>query len=161
MIALGCDISTRKIAVAGIREDGSLVTRALELSPDARGARRLVGARLTAYAALGGHAGEAAVIVIENPYNRGFKGTPGMALLGVAFVCIEAAQSACPGAVVMDCPPATWRKSVLGHGRADKDDAVRFAAGLGYDGNDLDIAEALCIAQHGWERWHASQTVAA
>lgn len=149
MIALGIDISTKKIAVAGIREDGSIVTKGFELDPKARGARRLVGARLTAYAALGEHDREAAIIVVENPRTRGGD----MGLLGTAFVVVEAAQAACTNVVVMDVYPASWKKAVLGYGRADKLDALRFAHGLGYVGGDDDIADALCIAQLGWMRW--------
>jgi hypothetical protein len=155
LIALGCDISTRKIAVAGIREDGSLVTRALELSPEARGARRLVGARLTAYAAFGGHAGEACACIVENPLNR----RPNMQLLGVAFVVIEAAQAAMPGCVVMDAHVGTWKKEALGDGRggADKAEVMAHAVGLGYTGTDQDVADALCMADAAWGRWHRAQ----
>lgn len=150
MISLGIDVSTKKIAVAGIRSNGSVVTRALELNPDHRGARRLVAARTTAYAALGGHAGEACIVVIEEPWHR-HNSAP---LLGVAYVVIEAAQASCPGAVVMDVKPASWKKDVLGHGRAGKDDALEFAERYGYAGGDDDIADALCLAQLGWDRWN-------
>lgn len=149
VIAVGVDISTKKIAVAGVREKGSLVTRALALDPSMRGARRLVAARTVAHAALGEHAKEAAIIVVENPMHA----RPNMGTLGIAFVVIEAAQSACPGAVVMDCPPSVWKKQILGHGRADKSDALAFAHSLGYSGDDDDIADALCLAQLGWVRW--------
>lgn len=154
MIALGIDVSTKKIAIAGIRDNDTIVTKALELNPKARGARRLVGARLVARAALSGHASEACMVVVENPMHA----RPNMGTLGIAFVVIEAAQAACPNAVVMDCPPSTWRKSVLGHGRADKDDALRYVKRYGYLGNDDDIAEALCLAQLGWDRWNAATT---
>jgi Holliday junction resolvasome RuvABC endonuclease subunit len=152
MVSLGIDISTRRIAIGGIRDDNTLVTKMLELNPAARGARRLVGARMTAHAALGAHAGEALVIVVERPNHR----SNGMALLGLAFCVIEAAQAACPGAIVMDCPPSTWKAQVLGHGHADKQAALAFAADLGHETNDDDVADALCLAEYGWARWRAS-----
>lgn len=152
MIALGIDVSTTKIAIGGIREDVSLVTKALELDPNARAARRLVGARLIAYAALGGHAGECCACVVENPLNR----RPNMQLLGVAFVVIEAAQAAMPGAIVMDAHVGTWKKEALGdgHGGASKDEVMAHAIALGYQGDDQDIADALVMADCAWGRWH-------
>ncbi len=159
MISLGVDISTKKIAIAGIRrgvKGFTLVTRSLDLSPDARGARRLVGARMIAYASLGGHNTEAAIIVVEAPINK----AQNYELLAIANVVEEAAQSACQGAVVMSCPPATWKLAVLGRGNATKDDALAFAHGLGYVGDDDDIADALCLAQLGWNRWDTRRAAA-
>lgn len=154
MIAIGCDVSTRKIAVAGIREDGSLVTRALELDPNARGARRLVGARMVAYAAFAPHVAECCACVVENPLVR----RADMRLVGVACVVIEAAQSAMPGAVVMDVHVGTWKREVLGdgHGGAPKSEVMAHARGLGYQGDDQDIADALALATCAWERWHGA-----
>jgi Holliday junction resolvasome RuvABC endonuclease subunit len=152
VIALGIDVSTKKLAIAGIREDGSLVTKALELDPNARAARRLVGARLVAHAALGGHAGECCACIVENPLNR----RPNMQLLGVAFVVIEAAQSAMPGAIVMDAHVGTWKKEALGdgHGGATKEEVMAHAIALGYEGQDQDIADALVMADCAWGRWN-------
>ncbi len=154
MIALGIDVSTRKLAIAGVRDDGSIVFHALELSRKARGARRLVGARTAAYGALGAYRTEACVIAVEVPIIGGRANN--RELLAVAYSVVEAAQAACPDAVVMDVPLSTWRKAVLGRGNADKDDALRYAAGLGYHGDDVDLAEALCVAEYGWGRWRAA-----
>jgi Holliday junction resolvasome RuvABC endonuclease subunit len=155
MVALGIDCSTRKLAVAGIREDGSIATHALELSPTARGARRLVGARTVAHAVLQPYAGEACACVIENPLNR----RANMQLLGVAFVVIEAAQAAMPGCVVMDAHVGVWKREALGdgYGGADKALVMAHARGLGYEGDDQDLADALTMADCAWGRWHRAQ----
>jgi hypothetical protein len=158
MIALGIDVSTRALAIAGIRDDdatppGRIVTSKLELDRKARGARRLVGARLAAHAALSGHATEACVIAIEVPIVGGRANNK--ELLAVAYVVVEAAQAACPNAIVMDVPLSTWRKDVLGHGNADKAAALVYAMDLGYTDGDDDLAEALCVAEYGWGRWRA------
>src|SRR3954453_3939708 len=150
MIWLGIDVSSKRLAIAGIRDAGGIVTKALELDPKARGARRLVGARTVAHAALGGHANEAAVIAVEAPIAHGANNN---VLLGIAYVVMEAAQSACPGAVVMDVVPPTWRKAVLGKGNATKIHALDYADQLGYQGVDDDVAEALCVAAWGRGRW--------
>lgn len=155
LIALGCDISTRKIAIAGIRENGSIATHALALDPTARGARRLVAARETAFAVLKPYAGECAACIVENPLIR----KPNMQLLGVAFVVIEAAQAAMPGAVVMDAHVGTWKKEAFGDGfgGADKALVMAHAASLGYDGDDQDIADALAMADAAWGRFNRAQ----
>jgi hypothetical protein len=156
LIALGVDVSTRALAIAGIRDDDrrSIVTRKLELNPKARGARRLVAARTVAHAALGGHATEACVIAIEVPIIGGRANNK--ELLAVAYVVVEAAQAACPNAIVMDVPLSTWRKHVLGHGNADKAAALAYGTELGYTDGDDDVAEALCVAEYGWGRWRTA-----
>jgi Holliday junction resolvasome RuvABC endonuclease subunit len=155
MLSIGIDVSTRKLAVAGIREDGGIATHALELSPTARGARRLVGARTTAHAVLSSYANDCAACVIENPLNR----RANMQLLGVAFVVIEAAQAAMPGAVVMDAHVGVWKREALGDGfgGADKALVMAHARGLGYEGDDQDLADALAMADCAWGRWRRAQ----
>lgn len=147
------DVSTRKIAIGGIRDGGKIVTSVLELDPDARGARRLVGARLTAFAAFGAYRTECGACAVEIPLIK----RADLRLLGVAAVVLEAAQAAMPGTVVMDVPVARWKKGALGdgHGNADKAEVMAHALTLGYQGSDQDVADALVIADYArglWER---------
>lgn len=153
MIALGCDVSTKRLAICGIRDDPqrSIVTHALDLDPKARGARRLAAARTIAYGVLGAYTREACVIAVEEPFGRG---RGGRELRGIAYVVLEAAQASCPNAAVMDVALGTWRSAVLGDGHAGKTEAFDHAAGLGYLGDDDDLAEALSVAEYAWQRWY-------
>jgi Holliday junction resolvasome RuvABC endonuclease subunit len=154
VLCVGVDVSTKALAVGGIRADRSITVSRLELDPKARGARRLVGARSTAYGVLSAFAADVAVIAVEVPIVGGRANNK--ELLAVAYVVVEAAQAACPGAIVMDVPLSTWRKDVLGRGNADKHDALWHVEKFGDMGDDHDIAEALCVAEYAWQRWDAA-----
>lgn len=149
MIALGVDVSTKKIAVAGVREDGALTLHALALDHTRRGARRLAEARAAAYAVLAGYSHDCCTVMVEEP-----AGGQVRELLRVACVVAEAAQAALPGALVWTVGQSVWKRELLGHGHAGKDMSLAFAAGLGYTGTDDDLSDALCLAQLAWDRWN-------
>jgi hypothetical protein len=149
MIALGVDVSTKKLAIAGIREDSTLTLHALSLDHTRRGARRLAEARSTAYAVLNGYSHECCTVMVEEP-----AGGEVRELLRVACVVAEAAQAAVPGALVWTVGQSSWKKQLLGHGHAGKPVTLAFAHGLGYTGDDDDLGDALCMAQLAWERWN-------
>jgi Holliday junction resolvasome RuvABC endonuclease subunit len=151
MIALGIDVSTRKLAIAGLREDGTITHHALSLDPDRRGARRLREARTTAWAVLDGYRlQDVCCVVVEIPWAAN---KSNFALLAIAGVVMEAAQAALPQAVILDVPTPSWKSETVGHGNATKLEVGDHAAGLGYDGSDQDVADALCMAQMAWDRW--------
>lgn len=151
MIALGVDVSTKRLAIAGLRADGSITSHALSLDPNRRGAHRLREARTTAWAVLDGYRlQEACAVVVEIPWAAN---KSSFALLSVAAVVLEAAQAALPGAVVMDVPTPTWKLETVGHGNATKAEVMGHVRGLGYEGEDQDVADALCMAQVAWNRW--------
>lgn len=148
MIALGCDISTRKLAFGGVRDDhaASITTHVLALDYTRQGAMRLREARAAAFGVFSGYQAECCTVMVEEP--------PRGDLMRLACVVAEAAQAAIPGALVWQPGPTVWKKELLGHGHAGKPIAVAFAQGLGYDGNDHDVADALCLAQLAWSRWN-------
>lgn len=151
MIALGCDVSTKKLAFAGLREDGSITSHVLSLDPNRRGAHRLREARTTAWAVLDSYRlQEVCAVVVEIPWAGS---SPSFSLLGIAAVVMEAAQAALPGAVVLDAPTQVWKRESVGHGNASKGEVADHAAGLGYEGGDQDVADALCMAQAGWNKF--------
>lgn len=150
MIALGIDVSTTKLAIAGVREDGSLTWHALPLNPDNRGARRLRAAREAGWAICDSYRKEASAVVVEIPWASG---KSSFSLLAIAAVVMEAAQAAIPNAVVMDVPTPTWKLETVGHGNATKAEVMAHVRGLGYEGDDQDVADALAMAQCAGERW--------
>jgi len=151
MIALGIDVSTKKLAIAGLREDGSITHHVMMLDPDRRGARRLREARTTAWAVLDSYRlQEVCCVAVEIPWAAN---KSNFALLAIAGVAMEAAQAALPGAVILDVPTPTWKSETVGHGNATKLEVADHAAGLGYEGGDQDVADALCMAQLAWDRF--------
>jgi Holliday junction resolvasome RuvABC endonuclease subunit len=152
VISLGADVSTTKIALAAIDEHGAITTCCVPVE-DARGARRLMQVRAAATAAIPGRFPEIAVAAVEIPWA---KGASSFALLSVAAVTLEAIQDAAPGAVVLDVPTSVWKLDSVGHGNASKAEVMEHARGLGLEGDDQDLADALCLAQGVWERWHAA-----
>lgn len=149
LVCLGIDVSSTKIAVGAIREDGSIAYHAAAL-PLGAGARRLLTGLEATRAVLHPYRAVAAVIVVEIPWASG---ASSFALLSMAGVAMAAAQQACPGAVVTDCPTPTWKLESVGRGNATKQDVMVHAHALGYTGVDQDVADALCMAQCGWVRW--------
>lgn len=160
MIWLGIDVSSRKLAIAGIRESGSITYHAIPIAAGTAGARRLREARDATWAVMGAYRDDGATVTVEIPWASS-KGGSSFVLLSIAAVALEASQAAIPGAVVMDVPTSSWKMESVGYGNASKDDVMRHAAGLGYAGADQDVADALCIAQCGMERWLASDGAAA
>jgi Holliday junction resolvasome RuvABC endonuclease subunit len=149
MIALGADVSTKKIALAALRDDGTFKLHNIAVI-DARGARRLMQVRAAVRVAVMGRFPETAVAAVEIPWAAS---ASSFSLLAIAAVTLEAIQAAVPGAVVLDVPTQTWKKDSVGHGNASKADVLAHAQGLGYQGDDQDSADALCMAQGAWERW--------
>lgn len=149
LVCLGIDVSSTKIAIGGIREDGSIVYHAAAL-PLGRGARRLLTGLEATQTVLHPYRATAAVIVVEIPWASG---SSSFALLSMAGVALAGAQRTCPGAIVTDCPTPTWKLESVGRGNATKADVMAHAHALGYTGVDQDVADAVCMAQCGWARW--------
>lgn len=146
MIALGCDVSTKKVAIAGIREDGTQTHHTLLLDHNQRGARRLVEARSVAFTVLRGYRAECHSVMVEEAWKGDIQ--------RIAIVVSEAAQAALPGALVWTASPGMWKRETIGDGAATKDVVMAAAQGLGYEGRDQDLADALVMAQCAWERWN-------
>lgn len=145
MIALGIDLSVRKLAIGGLRDDGTLTHHAFALDASLRGADRLVSLRRIAVAGLAPYASQAHVVLVEDVW-RG-------ELQRMAAVVEEAAKSTIPGAMVICLRPSQWKVWAIGHGDATKDALMAHAHRRGYDGDDQDIADALCMASGASERW--------
>lgn len=91
--------------------------------------------------------------VIERPFGYGSRI---YTVQGLAFTAhTVCAEHGIPRAEVS---PPTWRKAVLGNGRAKKADAIKWARERGHEPETDDEAEALCILAwavrgvHGQER---------
>ena len=154
MVSLGIDPSTQKIAVAGLDEDGSVSHQVFYVPGDVAGARRLRYIRQVLAVELRQWP-TVPVIVVEIPWSPRSRGTS-FSLLASAAVIMEAAQYAHHDAVVLDTPTASWKDDSIGDGRASKQDVMTHAIGLGLEVDDQDVADALCMAQAGWVRWHAA-----
>jgi Holliday junction resolvasome RuvABC endonuclease subunit len=150
MIAVGLDVSTRRIAIAAVTDEVRRV-QVVELDARERGARRYMQARAAVRAAIEHKFRDATVFGVEVPF------TPhqNQALMGLAAVSLEAVQAAMPYAVVLDLNTGTWKKDTVGHGNATKDQVAAWALGLGYDGDDQDVCDAIGVAVCARERWLA------
>lgn len=152
MIALGFDISTSKVAIAGITDQGDIQTHAVHVPAGHVGARRLCVLRSALASSLvASRWQDACIAVIEIPWAAG---DSSFALLSATGVVMETVQHAFPGAVVMEVPTPSWKLETIGRGSAPKSDCMAYARIRGYDGDDQDIADALCMAACAWSRWH-------
>jgi hypothetical protein len=149
---LGIDPAAGKgVALAWI-DDGGINHRLLDVSGEV-GARRLGDIRRMVRAELVAMppAFLPACVVVEIPWSR----PPNFALIGSAAMCLEAAQDAAPGAVVMEVPTQNWKREAGLPGNAGKPAVMALAGRLGYRGDDQDVADALVmalVAQRRWER---------
>lgn len=159
MLALGIDISTRKIAVVGITERGDLHTHAIGVPAGRTGAQRLCVMRTVLASSLKAERWQdTCVALVEIPWAAG---SSSFALLSATGVVLETVQAQFPGAIVMDVPTPSWKRETVGHGMAPKQDCMTYAQGIGYDGTDQDLADAACMASAAWGRWHAQVGTAA
>lgn len=148
MLAMGVDISTRKIALAGLAYDGTLHTHAVHLPTADRGARRLSVARSILTQSLKAPKWQdTVVVVIEVAW-------PGFVLLSMTAVVMETVQTAFPGSIVSEVSAGTWMKETVGHGKASKPEYIAFAQAQGLETDDEDLAAATCMAVCAWERWN-------
>jgi Holliday junction resolvasome RuvABC endonuclease subunit len=149
VIALGIDPGSRRTAVSGLTDAGAVTSRVLAIPADLRGARRLVHARNVLAAHLAEHR-DVAVVAVEIPWGGA---RSSFVLLSLAGVILEAAQTAHPGAVVLELTTGEWKRETVGHGAATKEAVLEHAHGIGLVGDDQDAADALCMAQAAFERW--------
>jgi hypothetical protein len=159
LLYIGVDVATTKLAFASINSTGELSDRVIQLVAGVRGARRDMGAaiatrRLLAPVDAMGN-GTIACIGVEVPVGQGTE------LPGLGRVVAAAAQEAVPAATVFHVNVGTWKKSTVGAGNATKDMVARHAAELGYVGDDQDVADALCVAEHVRGLWVRSTREAA
>ena len=149
---LGCDVSTKKIALGVLRYDGRVDWDTIRLPPDLKGAQRNRVARGLLLDALDARWTGIDAAVIETPWAGGSASS--WSLLSLAAVCAEAVQTARPGCIVLEYTAGTWKKDTVGHGNATKDEvSAHVAAAHGYTGGDQDVADALCMAECARERW--------
>lgn len=153
MIALGIDPSTKRVAVAGLHENGEVSHQVFRVPADLRGARRLRYIRILLEVELRQWQHVQAVVV-EIPWSNPKGPTGNFALMSVTGVLMEAAQAAHHGAAIYDLPTQSWKKDSVGKGNASKTEVMTHAIGLGLDVDDQDVADALCMAQAGWVRWN-------
>lgn len=149
MIAVGVDVSSKKLAFASVDTDGPHKVSVWPLT-EKEPARLFAQARSVAMATTRRFPG-AYIFAVEIPYtpHQNFK------LMGVAAVVVEAIQSSCPGAVVLDVSTGAWKKETVGFGNATKDHVLAHARAQGYEGDDQDVADALCVAEYAREVWLA------
>lgn len=152
LTALGIDPSSKKIATAGLDEDGNITTRLLPVPAALRGAQRLAYIRSALSVQLSQFR-DVAVIVVEIPWAHP---RPSFVLLSIAGVILEAAQSTHPDVEVLGATTGEWKLATVGKGNASKADVLGHAHGRGYFGEDQDIADALAMAEMGWGRWHGA-----
>jgi Holliday junction resolvasome RuvABC endonuclease subunit len=152
---LGIDPSSRRIAVAALKDNGDIAHH-VQVIPNLRGARRLHLIRRVMVESLQGY-GNPSCVVVEIPWGR----TNSFVLHSIAGVLMEAAQEAFPHAVVLDMPTQVWKRESVGKGNASIPEYVAHAQGLGMVGDDIDVAAALCMAQAAFESWARRTEMAA
>jgi Holliday junction resolvasome RuvABC endonuclease subunit len=145
---LGIDPSSVRIAVAALTDTGD-IGHHVQIIPDGhKGARRLHLIRRVMLQSLQAY-GRPEVVVVEIPWGR----TNSFVLHSIAGVLLEVAQEAFPCAVVIDMPTQVWKRDSVGPGNATKGQVLAHAHGLGLIGDDQDVADALLMAQAGFEAW--------
>lgn len=160
MICLGIDPSSKRLAFAALKDDGDIAHHVVVIPDELRGAQRLHSIRRVTVESLQGY-GMPVVIVVEIPWANPKAGGSSFVLLSIAGVLMEAAQEACPYAVVLDMPTQVWKRDSVGNGNASKADVLTHAQALGMVGTDQDVADALCMAQAGWGAWSRRTETAA
>lgn len=149
MIALGIDVSSTKIACGAIDDNGDILTAVGSIATRLRGAHRLVEVRTTTIA-LAAAFHDAHIAIVEIPWART---ASSFVLLSIAGVVLEALQTALPYAVVLERPTSTWKANSVGFGNATKHEVMEHAHGIGYEGDDQDVADAVCMASAAWAEW--------
>lgn len=150
---VGVDVSTKKLAFAGISDNGDIVTNVEGIDDKLRGGQRLALARALAIVGFcvmedeAEERGEAVGAVgVEIPWAP--KGRSSFSLLAVAGVTLEAASAFNLDAVVMEMTTGEWKRESVGHGNATKLEVMTHALNRGLPVNhDQDLADALCIAE--------------
>jgi hypothetical protein len=147
----GIDVSSQKgIAFGWIDENGRVTHRKVHLDLTARGGRRLVQARLACHAIAVRQMGDTACGIIEIPWASRDNS---FVLLSLTGVVLEAVQAGAPHVAMMEVPTGQWKGWSVGRGNATAPEYQAHAKALGYDGNDEDIAAAVCMAQAAWNRY--------
>jgi len=154
MRAAGCDVSSRKVALACLDEHGGVAPYVAPIDGQLRGARRLVQVR-AATITLADALRDVGVFVVEIPWASG---ASSFVLLSIAGVVMEALQVAVPAAVVLERSTGSWKCASVGKGNASKAECLAHANTLGYQGADQDVADSVCMAQAAWEAWHHQET---
>lgn len=154
-VFVGIDVAAAKpCAVAALTSTG-WVTWSSPVSRVA-GALRLSEVRASVF----GHVydlqaryGAVVCAAVEVPFST----ASSFVLPAVAGICLEAVQSAAPGAVVLDRTVGSWRKDVFGRGNLKtaeaKQRALELAAEHGLREVDDDMAEAACLALLARDKW--------
>lgn len=150
--AWGVDVSTTRIAIGAIADDGAWWTMHRDI--EEKGARA-DGVRLAALWSLTrAMASEQPphlrpdVVIVENPMTRHNH----FYLVASAGVAIHALHSTLYRPV-LELGIQKWKKEVVGNGNASKEAITAFAAEVGYLGSVQDEADALCIAHAGLTRF--------
>jgi Holliday junction resolvasome RuvABC endonuclease subunit len=147
----GIDVSSQKgIAFAWLDAGGNITYRKLHTDLELRGARRLVQIRAASTALAVRQMGNTGCCLVEIPWAAR---DDSFVLLSITGVVLEAVQAGAPHLAVMEVPTAQWKRWSVGKGNASKDEYRRHALNLGYEGNDEDIAAAVCMAQAAWNRY--------
>lgn len=143
---LGIDVATEKLAFGWLDEDGQVESHTFTLPPRIPANHRLCEWR--SYLTDRGMwlLDEVVTVVVEIPWSM----RPSFFLLGTAAVTVEA-LSAFDGPPVIALTTGDWKCQSVGVGNASKAQTLAHAQGLGYDGGDGDVADAVCMAQAGWK----------
>lgn len=143
--ALGVDVSTKLLAFGAVSSEGDCKWWSLPVG-GADTAQRLTSAhRVIMGAAFA--VPHPTVVVVEDPKVTAHC----FALIAMAGVAM-AALHARLGAPTMEIQVTKWKKEIVGHGHASKDQVFVHAVSLGYTGNLQDEADAVCIAAAGLRR---------
>jgi len=149
MIIAGVDCSTRKIAIFRI-EDGRGV--ASEITCNEHDTSTRINVMFQAVVDVIKKLKPDMVYIENSPYLQNIKVT-----LAIHSV-VDAVRYACVLAKVpfQTVEVTSWKKDVLGNGRADKDEIFQFAKAKW--GEDIiknqDVADSACICLYGWRRMH-------
>ena len=145
----GVDVAVARLDIAFVNQDGSWQTNAVQVDEKLKGAARLsrlYDSTRQFARACGGHF-PPLIVYLERPTGQ-FPNPPLDHACGIARAALyEGLSGIYPFPVDIELVAVKdWRKKILGSGNANKDAALAWAAGVGYDGDRADPAEALAIA---------------
>lgn len=149
----GVDYGTKRIAIAIITSDGGYDQHILDISTQTK-TDDTVGeiSILTAYLETTLQRYKPDLVAIEQPIQGASRNVRVGLLMGMVAGALSVISNY-SGADVTIVAPATWKKSVIGRGNADKTDVSRWLE-LNHPGwfqscvKNQDIIDATCIALH-------------
>lgn len=149
---LGIDPAGDHLAFAALYADGRIASTHEIRTKERPGPNRLAFWREEIYAGRWSLLKDTLAVVVEIPWGP----RPHFGLLSTAAVIIEAcaAASLVP---VLTLTTSDWKKRSVGVGNASKAAVMEHARrAFGYSGASQDLADALCMAEAGWQMYRRS-----